>query len=209
MCRGNMQVVECPHEAKVDPRVKRTRKLIIDAFRALMNERPFAEISVADITDRATVNRATFYAHFEDKDHLASSMIKGELEVALLEKLKDCRAVTPENLQMIGVAVFDFIAGAHLSCPKTGCDLEKTIGGTLREAIYAFVSKWIEMDPAGLKYFGGSGPDTVATVVAWSFYGGSMNWTKYTKRPTSEAAVREITKMLVKLERPLTTGTVI
>ena len=204
-----MQVVECPQTAKVDPRVKRTRKLIEDAFRALMHERPFAEISVADITDRATVNRATFYAHFEDKDHLASSMIKGDLEIALLEKLKDCRAVNPDNLQAIGVAIFDFIAGAHLSCPRTGCDLEKTIGGTLREAIYAFVSKWLEMDPSGLKYFGGSGPDTIATVVAWSFYGGAMNWTAYKKRPSSDAAVKEIVKMLVKSERSTTVGSIL
>src|SRR5207245_2778046 len=51
----------------VDPRVKRTRKLLQQAFIELFQEKGFAAISIQDITERATVNRATFYAHFPDK----------------------------------------------------------------------------------------------------------------------------------------------
>src|SRR5205807_1741174 len=47
----------------VDPRVKRTRKLLQQAFIELFQEKGFASISIQDITERATVNRATFYAH--------------------------------------------------------------------------------------------------------------------------------------------------
>ena len=52
---------------RVDPRVKRTRKLLQQAFLELFQEKGFASISIQDITERATVNRATFYAHFPDK----------------------------------------------------------------------------------------------------------------------------------------------
>jgi AcrR family transcriptional regulator len=55
------------HEA--DPRVKRTRQLLLQAFTAVLAEkRSIPSITIRDITQRATVNRATFYAHFEDKD---------------------------------------------------------------------------------------------------------------------------------------------
>jgi AcrR family transcriptional regulator len=47
----------------MDPRVRRTRKLLQDALRSLLFERRFSRISVQDIAERATVNRATFYAH--------------------------------------------------------------------------------------------------------------------------------------------------
>lgn len=56
----------------VDPRVKRTRKLLQQAFLELFQEKGFAAISIQDITERATANRATFYAHFQDNYALPS-----------------------------------------------------------------------------------------------------------------------------------------
>src|SRR5258708_12177259 len=51
-----------------DPRVQRTRQLLLEAFMALVQEkRNIHSISIQDIAMRATVNRPTFYAHFEDK----------------------------------------------------------------------------------------------------------------------------------------------
>jgi hypothetical protein len=51
-------------EEKLDPRVKRTRSLILQAFGELLTEKGFEAISVQDITDKAEINRATFYKHF-------------------------------------------------------------------------------------------------------------------------------------------------
>lgn len=52
-----------------DPRVKRTRQLLMQAFMELLEQRKknVSSITVQDITSYATVNRSTFYAHFEDK----------------------------------------------------------------------------------------------------------------------------------------------
>ena len=52
---------------KVDPRVKRTRQSLEQAFVDLLHEKGFQAITVQDITQRAGLNRATFYAHFPDK----------------------------------------------------------------------------------------------------------------------------------------------
>lgn len=46
----------------------RTRKLITDAFLALIRERPYEEITVTEICRRADVVRKTFYNHFQAKD---------------------------------------------------------------------------------------------------------------------------------------------
>ncbi|RJP51863.1 MAG: TetR family transcriptional regulator [Anaerolineaceae bacterium] len=54
-------------EEKLDPRVKRTRQLLEEAFSELIQEKDFQSISIQDITVRAGINRATFYAHFPDK----------------------------------------------------------------------------------------------------------------------------------------------
>ena len=53
-------------QAKSDPRVLRTRKLIMDSFIELSGEKEFKSITVKDITSFAMINRATVYYHFED-----------------------------------------------------------------------------------------------------------------------------------------------
>ncbi|ENQ3105515.1 DNA-binding transcriptional regulator, AcrR family [Bacillus sp. 491mf] len=50
-----------------DPRVKRTRQAIRDALISLIHEKGFDSITVQDIAEKATVNRATFYSHYYDK----------------------------------------------------------------------------------------------------------------------------------------------
>ena len=50
-----------------DPRIRRTRQALQGALRGLMKSKGFDEVSVQDIADAATVNRATFYDHYTDK----------------------------------------------------------------------------------------------------------------------------------------------
>ena len=54
----------------IDPRVEKTHAQIAEAFIQLIHVRPYYRIRVSDITRRARVGRATFYAHFESKDAL-------------------------------------------------------------------------------------------------------------------------------------------
>ena len=48
-------------------RMTHTKQSLINAFFSLVNKKDFEKITIADITKGAQVNRATFYAHFEDK----------------------------------------------------------------------------------------------------------------------------------------------
>ena len=54
-------------EAIEDIRVRRTRKLLQQAFIELTVEKGFAALTVRDITERAMVNRSTFYRYYLDK----------------------------------------------------------------------------------------------------------------------------------------------
>lgn len=78
-------------ELKEDLRVVRTRKLLCKALFELLEEVPFDKISVTDICDKAMVHRATFYNHFESKEHLleyAIDELKEGLFSAVIEKEK-------------------------------------------------------------------------------------------------------------------------
>jgi AcrR family transcriptional regulator len=60
-------------DRKPDRRVARSRELILDAFRSLMLERGYERMTVQHVLDRARVGRATFYAHFSNKQNLLES----------------------------------------------------------------------------------------------------------------------------------------
>ena len=44
----------------------RSRRMIREAFLELLEEKEFGKITVTDITNRADLNRSTFYAHYPD-----------------------------------------------------------------------------------------------------------------------------------------------
>lgn len=69
---------------KKDRRVERTQQLLRAALLSLIEERGFEALTVQDIIDRANVGRATFYAHFENKEDLLVSGFEG-LRTALKE----------------------------------------------------------------------------------------------------------------------------
>src|SRR6266498_3288418 len=60
---------------KLDRRVQRTRQLLQDALIAMVIEKGYDATTVHDIIDRTNVGRATFYAHFPDKQTLLTSRL--------------------------------------------------------------------------------------------------------------------------------------
>ena len=52
--------------SKLDRRIKYTRKMIRHSFLQLLEEKPLGKITVKEICEKADINRATFYAHYED-----------------------------------------------------------------------------------------------------------------------------------------------
>src|SRR5215216_7166576 len=87
--------------ARIDPRVTRTRKLLLDAFLSLMAEKSFDDITVQDIAARATVNRATFYAHFVDKYALVDEMIREGFMQILQQRMATPALSTEEHLRRL------------------------------------------------------------------------------------------------------------
>ena len=59
-----------------DLRVRRTRKLLQKALLEATTEKGFAHVTVRDIVERAMVNRATFYRHYQDKYDLLKQYIE-------------------------------------------------------------------------------------------------------------------------------------
>lgn len=96
-----------------DLRVRRTRKLIIQAFFALLRKKNFEKISIQEIADHAMINRATFYAHYADKQDLYDSLIDNFLVefVAVLDETNPIKGnnVHIKSIEDILTRFYDFV----------------------------------------------------------------------------------------------------
>lgn len=93
----------------VDPRVRRTRRLLRDALVSLVLEKDFASISIKEITERAEVAYITFFRHYESLDQLLMEALDeglGELmtRIETLAKQSDT-----SNLETEGRLIFEYI----------------------------------------------------------------------------------------------------
>ena len=72
----------------MDRRQQKTRKIILTAFRNLLEKKNFCDITVQEIIDEANVGRSTFYSHFETKDYLLKEMCLDIFDYVFSQKLE-------------------------------------------------------------------------------------------------------------------------
>src|ERR1700731_1400259 len=108
---------------RLDPRIRRTRQLLQEALRKLLEQKEFDKISVQDITEAATINRATFYAHYTDKFALLECVIATRFDEFLSNRAVrfDCESA----LGNIILAVSDYLI--HLRGKDTDKPIEPRI----------------------------------------------------------------------------------
>lgn len=92
-----------------DLRIARTKELILDALIDLIDEKSLDAITVRDITNKAGINRGTFYAHYQDKFDLVRTY-EDEImaEIATIAKqsiLEYISTANPEDLTILPQAV--------------------------------------------------------------------------------------------------------
>src|ERR1700729_3919111 len=97
-----------------DPRVLRSRQMLTESLLRLLTRKEFADISIQEIADEATLNRATFYLHYPDKNALLKAMAAERFRELIAR-----RGLTFSNcdgaLRAIALGVCDYLA------ETTGC----------------------------------------------------------------------------------------
>src|SRR5579859_7905271 len=143
----------------LDPRQKRTLKLLDQAAMDLLAEKDYRSITVQDISARAGLNRATFYAHFEDKYALYDFMVRSRLEELLKGKIAFPAGFSAENLRLLILVVCDFVirlSGYFQLEAETRCRMiwhVTEFGPTImielrvRMFIYEVLLDWFEHQP--------------------------------------------------------------
>src|ERR1700674_2349544 len=120
-----------------DPRMRRTRQLLQGALRTLMQSKSFDEIAVQDITEAATVNRATFYDHYTDKYALLEAMVAGGFHTLLHERNVSYDGTCPSAASALILATCDYLTHTHASSSE--CQRHSAFGPLIAAAITASI----------------------------------------------------------------------
>ncbi len=178
-------MTETTREA-LDPRVKRTRKMLQCALSNLLKEKGFYQISVQDIADASTLNRATFYDHYDDK-------------FALLECLVGSRF--NELLEQRGVR-FDGSCSGGLKATVLGvCDFllewQRQMEPHLESAVIAVVRRMILEGAERHAGQGGVSPELIASTVSGAILGAAKEWVGTSNRCSSDEIVETVLTLVM------------
>jgi AcrR family transcriptional regulator len=178
-----------------DPRIRRTRQLLQGALRTLLQSKTLEEISVQDIAEAATINRATFYDHYTDKFSLLESMIAGGFHLMLHEREVNYDGTCPSAAAAIIQAACDYIVQIHERPPdyRTQSAFEPLVDSAITTAIRRVLI-------AGIEKYGAPqtiSPEIRAAAVASAIYGAAKQWFVAASRPTVDQTVPEILALVL------------
>src|ERR1700722_19407630 len=117
----------------VDPRIRRTRLLLQKALGKLLETKEFEKISVQDIAEGATLNRATFYDHYADKFALLECMVGSRFHDLLAQRRIVFNGGCSAALTGIVLGVCDYLAAT----PRLDCEPQRQMEPHLESSVIA------------------------------------------------------------------------
>lgn len=191
-----MLTKQFPAQPRVDPRTRRTRQLILKAFGELLENKSFEAVTIQDITDRATVNRATFYAHFQDKYDLLEQAFAEMFQENLRQNLPPGSDFRPSNVQLLIQAVCEFLEQVHSHCAASSrAQFDSVIEQQVKLQVYAVLKNWLEEPALGSK--GNGEAELRATVASWAIYGAALRWSQGKHQESAAAFTRQALPMIM------------
>ena len=180
--------IQAKNAEGADPRIVRSRRMLMDALAKLLNQKEFDDISVQDIADEATLNRATFYLHYTDKNALLQAMTE-----ARFQELVSRRGLSFANcdgaLRAIALGVCDYLTettqcpGRLARIPLEG-SIIPVVEGIFREGAATHAVKR------------GVDTEVLASTAAWAIFGAARRWYQTADRIAAEEMAAKIEAMV-------------
>jgi AcrR family transcriptional regulator len=171
-----------------DPRVLRSRQMLMEALLRLLTRKEFDDISIQEIADEARLNRATFYLHYPDKNALLQGMTAARFRDLIARRglsFTDCDGA----LRAIALGVCDYLAETA-GCPSQLAKMP------LEGSIIPVVEGMFQEGAAKHTMAPGADPNLVATTAAWAIFGAARRWYQTPDRIPAEEMAAKIEAMV-------------
>ncbi len=171
-----------------DPRVLRSRQMLMESLLRLLTRKEFDSISIQEIADEATLNRATFYLHYPDKNALLQAMTAARFRDLITRRglfFTNCDGA----LRAIALGVCDYLA------ETTGCPAQLA-KMPLENSIIPVVEGMFLEGAANHAMAPGADPKLLATTAAWAIFGAARRWYQTSDRIPAEEMAAKIELMV-------------
>lgn len=179
---------ECCTAENLDPRILRSRRMLMEALERLLMRKEFNDISVQEIADEATLNRATFYLHYPDKNALLQAMTAARF-TGLIKRRGLMFTNCGNALTAIALGVCDYLA------ESTGCSTQLTkmsLEGSIVPVIENMFREGARRHPEAQT----ADSDLQATTAAWAVFGAARRWYQTPDRIPAEEMAAKIAEMV-------------
>ena len=150
---------------------------------------------MGDVTDAATVNRATFYAHYPDKYALLECTTAERFAILLERRAVSFDGTCDSALRKIFLGIIDFMLSVlgpgHESPPRLDPYMELAIIDVVRGMVIEGLNQY----PAAWKV----SQQTLANTVSWGLYGAARDWIESPQRPAVEEVASGVSGLLAPL----------
>src|SRR6202012_5614681 len=177
-----------PAADAIDPRILRSRQMLMEALARLLDRKEFDGISVQEIADEATLNRATFYLHYADKNALLQAMTAARFRALIARRglsFSNCDSA----LRAIALGVCDYLA------ETTGCPgqlAKMPLEGSIIPVVEGIFLEGAAHRPAQP----GVDPALLGTTAAWAIFGAARRWLQTPDRIPAEQMAAKIEAMV-------------
>src|ERR1700691_1955174 len=177
------QVLQSDTQA-TDPRILRSRRMLMESLERLLKKKEFEEISIQEIADEATLNRNTFYLHYPDKSALLQAMTESRFR-DLIElrgiSFTDCNGA----LRAIALGVCDYLSELT-NCPVKGALIP--LEGSIIPVVEGMFRHGLESHGRAP----GGDAALLATTAAWAVFGAARQWFQTADRIPAEQMAAKI-----------------
>jgi AcrR family transcriptional regulator len=187
---------------RVDRRIQRTRHALQRAFIEVVREKGFAATSIQDITERANVNRGTFYLHFTDKYMLTESFVREDFQRLLTNTLPSTSSWDRKTLHLLIQTLLDHFERKYRHQPHVSQTIAPLIEVTplieraIHEVLTELLLTWLKQsrckeaqDQATM--------ETTARVVSWAIFGSVVQWSQEETVVSSEQMAQTILRVIL------------
>ncbi|HWW18393.1 MAG TPA: TetR/AcrR family transcriptional regulator [Candidatus Saccharimonadales bacterium] len=167
---------------RLDPRIRRTRQLLQDALRKLLEQKGFDDITVQDITEAATLNRATFYAHYPDKFALLEELIRVSFLQLLAQRNVSFDGTCPAAFRAIILALCDYLLEIQKLQSSDRLQFEPFVEATVIDQIRLMLMEGFRRNPQQRRI----SAEMIAATASWTIYGSVKQWVSTADRCPAE-----------------------
>lgn len=174
---------------QTDRRVQRTRQILQQAFKEVMQEkgmtdagvwgmeRGFEAMSIQDITERANVNRGTFYLHFSDKYMLADTVTREQFHLMLTRSLPPAPRWDRSTLYLLIQMLLDSFEQKYRHQQHRSLVLAPLLERAMHEELTKLLLTWLKQEKCAER--AGRVPlETIARIVGWAIFGAAIQWSQ-------------------------------